>query len=118
MLILIVDSSIQILKRLEEIISETGNLTSIHKAVSYEEATVLIKKNRYDAVLLDIDLPGNKSLKLVREIKKAAGETRIIMQYTYLDNYLQQQYKSLGVDFFFDKYYEFEKICGLLGLSH
>src|SRR5258706_732511 len=114
MLILIVDSSIQIIERLEELISESGNIITIHKAVSYEEARKLFKENKHDAVLLDIDLPGNKSLKLVREIKKTAGETCVIILSIYMDNYIQDHWKSLGADFFFDKYYDFEKISGLL----
>jgi hypothetical protein len=38
MLILIIDNSIQIIERLEEIISEAEKITAIHRAVSYEEA--------------------------------------------------------------------------------
>ncbi|HKB45555.1 MAG TPA: response regulator [Chitinophagaceae bacterium] len=114
MLVLIIDSSVLIVERLEEIISATENITTIHRAVSYEEAKKLFRENKHDAVLLDIDLPGNESVKLLREIKKAGGETCVIMLFIYMDNYTQEKYKSLGADFFFDKYYDFEKISGLL----
>ena len=113
MLILIVDSSILIIERLEEIISEAGNITAIHKAVSSEEAKKLLKENKYDTVILDIDLPGNESLKLLKEIKKPGDGTWVIILFTQIDNYIQKQCKSVGADFFFDKYYEFEKIYGL-----
>ena len=115
MQVLIVDSSIQIIERWKEIVSEAGNIAAIHTAVSYEEAKKLLKENKYDAVLLDIDLPGNKSLKLAREIKTAPEETSVILLFTHIDDYIQEQCKSLRVDFLFDKYYDFEKICGLLG---
>jgi two-component system OmpR family response regulator len=114
MLILIVDSSVPIIERLEEMISEAGNITAIQRAVSSEEAKKLFKENKHDAVLLDIDLPGNESLKLVKEIKNSSEETCVIILFAHIDNYIQKQCESLGVDFFFDKYYEFEKICGLL----
>ncbi|MCW3106104.1 MAG: response regulator transcription factor [Segetibacter sp.] len=114
MLILIVDSSILIIERLEEIISEAENITAIHKAVSSEEAKKLLKENKYDTVILDIDLPGNEALKLLKEIKKTSRKTCVIILFTQIDNYIQEQCKSLGADFFFDKYYEFEKIYGLL----
>jgi len=113
-MILIVDSSLPIIERLEEILSETGNITTVHKAVSYKEAKKLFLENRHDAVLLDIDLPGNQSLKLLREIKKTGGETCVIILFTLTNNYIQQQCRYLGVDFFFDKYYDFEKINRLL----
>ncbi|MCW3119384.1 MAG: response regulator transcription factor [Chitinophagaceae bacterium] len=118
MLILIVDNSLQIIERLEEIILEAQNITAIHSAVSYEEAKKLYKENKHDMVLLDIGLPGNESLKLLKEIKKAEGETCIIILFNHIDNRIEEEYKSLGVDFFFDKYYDFEKICGVIdGLS-
>lgn len=114
MLVLIVDGSARIIERLEEMIAEEGNITAVHSTVSFEEAKKLFKENIYDAVLLDIDLPGNESLKLLKEIKSTSEETCVIILFTHIDSYIQKQYESLGVDFFFDKYYEFEKICGLL----
>jgi len=118
MLILIIDSSIQIIERLEEIISEAENITAIHRAVSYAEAKKLFKENKYAAVLLDIDLPENESLKLLTEIKKNGKETCVIILFTHIDNYTQEEYKFLGADFFCDKYYDFEKISGLLAVHH
>ena len=70
MLILIVDKSIQIIERLEEIVSEAPYSSAAHKAVSYEEAKKLVEENMYDTVLLDMDLLENGSLRLLREIKK------------------------------------------------
>ncbi len=118
MQVLIVDSSIQIIERLEEIISEAENIIAVHGAVSYEEAKKLFKENKHDVVLLDINLRGNESLKLLREIKKTHGETCVIILFTHIDNYIQEQFKSLGADFFFDKYYDFEKISELLAVHH
>src|SRR5882757_9368927 len=118
MLILIVDSSIEIIERLEELLSEAENITTIHKAASSEETKKLFEKNKYDMVLLDIDLPGNGSLKILKEIKKTGRETRVIILFTYIDKYIREQCKYLGADFFFDKYYDFEKIYDLLTAYH
>ncbi len=118
MLILIVDSSIQVIERLVELLSETENITVIHRAVSCEEAEKLLKMNTYDVVLLDIDLIIQGSLKLLKEIKKQNGKSCVIVLFTQIGNYIQEQCKSLGVDFFFDKYYEFEKVYELLTAYH
>jgi DNA-binding NarL/FixJ family response regulator len=118
MQVLIVDNSIQIIERLEEILFEAGNIAAIHKASSYEEAKKLFKENKYDAVLLDNDLPGNESLKLLKEIKKTGEKTCIIILFTHMDNYIQEQCKYLGVDFFLDKYCDFEKIYGVIKEHH
>ena len=87
---------------------------AIHSAVVYEEAKKLCKQNRYDAVLLDIDLPGNESFKLVKEIRKTGKQSYIIILFTHMDNYVREQCQLLGADYFFDKYYDFEKIGELL----
>ncbi len=114
MLVLIVDSSTQIIDRLEDLLSDAENITHIHRAVSYKEAKKLFKENKHDAVMLDIDLPENKSFKLLREIKKTAKKTCVIILSTCIDNYLQEHCKSLEADFFFDKYYDFDKVCGVI----
>lgn len=112
MLVLIIDRSVQIIERLEEIIIELENITSVHRAVSYKEAKKLFKENKYDVVLLD--LQGNESIRIIKEIKKVAEETCVIVLSIHMDNYLQERCKSFGADFFFDKYYDFEKLSGLL----
>ena len=114
MQVLIVDTSIRVIERLEEIISEAENITFIHKAFSNEEAKKLLTENNYDVVLLDIGLQGKESLKLLKEIKKTGGETCVIVLSIHTDNYIRAYCKSLGADFFFDKYHDFEKISGLL----
>lgn len=114
MKILIVDSSIQIIERLEEILSEAENITVIYRATSYEEAKKLFKENKHDVVLLDIKLPGNKALKLLKEIKKNRGKTCVIILFTEINNYILELFQFLGAEFFFDKYYDFEKICGVI----
>ena len=112
--ILIVDSSIQIIERLEEILSESDNINAIHKAVCYEEASKLFKENEPDFVLLDVSLPGKESFKILKEIKEISRKTFVIILSSDLDKYIKEECTSLGSDFFFDKYYDFEKICGVI----
>jgi DNA-binding NarL/FixJ family response regulator len=114
MLVLIVDSSVQIIDRLEDLLLDAKNITHIHRAVSFIEAKKLFRENMHDAVMLDIDLPENESFVLLKEIKKAAKKTCVIMLSTCMDNYILEHCKSLEADFFFDKYYDFEKICGVI----
>ena len=51
--ILIVDSSIQIIERLAEILSEAKNIKTIYRAVSYAQASALFNTSKPDVVLLD-----------------------------------------------------------------
>ena len=118
MQVLIIDRSNFIMDRLEEIISEAGNVRLIHKAVSYDEAIDLIKENKPDAVVLDSGLPSNESVDLLKKIKKSMPDTRVIVLSIFVDSVTEKRYKSLGADFFFDKYHEFGKIPAIInGLS-
>lgn len=111
---LIVDSSLQIIKRWVEMLSETENLLSIHKAVSYNEATKIFKENKPDVVLLDLGLPLSKSFDLIWEMKNLDPATIIIVLAIHTDSATQEQSIELGADFFFDKYNDFEQIPGLV----
>jgi len=110
MRVLIVDSSIQIIDRLVDILSDAGNITEIHRALSCEEARRLLKENKHEAVLLDIDMPDNESFRLLKEIKKNGREICVVILSSRIDKYVQEECKSLGADFLFDKFYDFEKI--------
>ena len=80
------------------------------RASSYEEAKLLFKQNEPEVVVLDINFPGNKSYQLLKEIKETSPQTVVIVLSFRLDEHILQQCSSLGADFFFDKYYEFENV--------
>src|ERR1700752_1257777 len=84
MRILIVDDSIQIIERLEAMISELENISLIHHAVSSEEAEKLLDANKYDVIVLDMDLIVHESLKLLKEIKKNNAKSCVIVLFTQI----------------------------------
>ncbi|HTD93310.1 MAG TPA: response regulator [Chitinophagaceae bacterium] len=114
MLILVVDGSMLVTERMTEGLSEVRNISSIHRALFYEEAQKLLKENKYDIVVVDNDFPGNESLQLLKEIKIVSEKSRVIVLFTQTSNYIQDYYRSLGVDFFFDKYYDLEKVYEII----
>ena len=114
MTVLIVDSSTAIIERLASLISETGNVKTILKAETGKAVTELLKVSKPDVVLLDIGLPGNKSFDLIWEIKKSNAATAVIVLSIHTNVHMEEQCNSLGADYFFDKYHEFEKIPGVI----
>jgi len=114
MRILIVDSSVQIMERLEEMLLESATVTEIDKAVSYPGAEILFKQNKPDILLLDIYLPENDSLNILKEINKSRCPPIVVILSGQTGNYIEEQYRLLGANFFFDKYHDFEKIPGLI----
>ena len=107
---LIVESSVQIIERLAEMLLETGNVKILHLADSYDEGVKLFNEKKPDIVLLDMRLPENNSVKLLKEVKEKKPDTTVIALTIYTDDNFQQECKSHGADHIFDKYLEFEKI--------
>lgn len=116
MRVLIVDSSVQIIKRLEEILSDTKKISTVCRSVSYEEAGELFKKIKQEVVIMDMGLHGNDAFDLINVIKKTNPSTVIIVLSIHMDARVEEQCNFLGVDFFLDKYNEFGKIPAIINL--
>jgi CheY-like chemotaxis protein len=114
MVVLIIDSSMLIIERMQQVLSEAGNISAIYGASSYKEGIKYFKEKNPDIVLLDIILPDNESLKLLKEMKKEKSDINIILLSSYSDSYILAQFKAVGIDFFYDKYSEFPKIPGAI----
>lgn len=110
MRVLIADKSELIIQRLEELLSDIIFILGIDKALSYEEALRLLKQNKPDVVVMDINLPDHACHLLLKEIKDSLPQTVVIIMFIDPDEYVLQQLKKAGADYFFDKYHDFEKI--------
>ena len=114
MKILIIDNSVEMIERLEEIISEASVSAIIYGALSYEAALKSFNENMPEVVLLDISLSGNRAITILKEIKEIEPATTIIVLSINTDDKLKEQCRILSADFFLDKYYEFEKIPAII----
>lgn len=114
MIVLVIDSSVHIIERLQHILSETDNIKATYGAVSYKDASRFFKTNKIDVVLLDGGLPGSMSVDLLNEIKTLDEEITVIVLANSTDNYIKTKYELHGADYFFDKYHEFENIPGII----
>ena len=108
--VLVVDSSVFIIERWQNILSETENIKNVYGAVAYKDASALFKEIRPNVVLLDGGLPGSMSIDLLKEFKATSENTTVIILSNSVDSHVEEKCKSLGADFFFDKYHDFEKI--------
>ena len=68
--ILVVDDSAAIRKILQRVLRQTGmSIRSIHEAGDGQEALELLKSNRVDLVLTDINMPKMDGLQLLASLK-------------------------------------------------
>lgn len=114
MAILIVDSSLHIVERLEEIIAEATAIAVVFTAISFAEAWQLYEDNRPEIVLLDIDLSNNQSYVLLVKMKEIHPGVVVIVLFNQSDDFIVGQYKAAGADFFLDKYHDYHKIPGMV----
>jgi len=116
MQVLIVDSSSEIVERLEEILTEANITTAIYNSFSYENAIRLFYEHEPDVVILCANLRKNESMKLLSEIKSVIYKTVVIILSINMDEYINEQCRLMGADYFLDKYRDFEKIPGIINV--
>ncbi|MFB3895168.1 MAG: response regulator transcription factor [bacterium] len=114
MKIFIADDSAVIRERLISLLSECPGIEIIGQAQDAAETMKLLETLNPDVVILDIRMPGESGIEVLRNIKQCKQAPKVIM----LTNYPYPQYRDkcleLGADYFFDKSTEFNKIPEIL----
>jgi DNA-binding NarL/FixJ family response regulator len=112
--IFISDDSAVVRIRLVQILSEIEGVKIIGEAQDVQESIELINKTKPDVVILDIRMPGGSGVDVLRIIRTAIPNVKVIM----LTNYPYPQYRNLcinnGADYFFDKSNEFNKVADII----
>ena len=112
--ILIVDSSLMIVDRLQGLLTELGNMNTVSKAFTYAEALEKLGNEKFDIVLLDTQLPGKDGFELLSFIKGNFPETKTIMLTNQTSTFYRNKGVRIGTDHFIDKSSEFEKVVEII----
>ncbi len=80
--ILVVDDSALMRRVLCDIIEQDKRFQVVEKATNGLEALELLKKNTYDAVVLDVNMPKMSGLELLKELQKNKIAARVVMAST------------------------------------
>lgn len=86
------------------------------QAGSVPEAIAAFHRQQPDAVILDIAMPEGSGMDVLKEIKKNAAGTTVIILTNFPLPQLKQSYLEAGADYFFDKSLEFKKVDAILRL--
>ena len=108
--ILIVDDSEVIRQRLSSLISDTEGVELIGEAVDTQSAIRLWQSTNPDIVILDLRIPGDGGISVLRELKRQSPETVVAVLTNYPYVAYRKRCAELGANFFFDKSTEFEKV--------
>jgi len=108
--VLIVDDSNIIRDRIAKMLSGIARVEIAGEASNSIEAIHMVNKLRPDVVTLDIRIPGESGIEVLKKIKKTHSSIIVLV----LTNFPQEQYRNkcyqLGGDYFFSKSDEFEKV--------
>jgi len=116
--ILIADDSGVVRDRIVERLIEIKGIEVVGQAKDGLEACVLFREHRPDIVVLDLQMPLRNGLDVLRDIKSSDPDVRVII----FTNYCYPQYRQIcleeGVDYFFDKSSDFDRMIEVLrGIS-
>lgn len=114
MRILIIDSSVLIIDRWQQLLNELDFVSMVYGAVAYKDGIRLFEQVNPDVILLDSDLADKKWILLLKEIKKTEKPNTVIIFSNGKDDHIQQISGAHGANFVFDKYHDFEKIPAIL----
>ena len=108
--VLIVDNSLLIIDRLLGMIKEVASVKRVFAATNFNEAVTILKIKKTNIVLLDIKLPGENGIELLKYIVKTYPGTKVVMLSNLVSKYYQQLCKKEGAVNFIDKSKDFDLI--------
>ena len=110
MKIVIADDSSLMRDRIKILLSSLNHNSEVFEAEDGVEALQLIEEKEPDLAIIDIRMPDMNGIEVLKKVREMKIKTKICM----LTNYPYPQYRKrcleAGVDFFFSKIEDFEKI--------
>jgi DNA-binding NarL/FixJ family response regulator len=77
--VLIADDHAVVRRGLRQILSETEDILVGAEAATVQEARHLAKQQRWDVLVLDINMPGGNGLELIAELRKEGVSPRVLV---------------------------------------
>ena len=108
--VLIVDDSAQVRKRIAALLAESPQIRITGEAGNGRDALAAVQRLKPDTVILDIRLPDQSGIALLKIFKARYPLMTVVMLSNLDDAGYRQQCQRLGADRFLSKALEFEKI--------
>jgi DNA-binding NarL/FixJ family response regulator len=109
--VVVVDDSILMREHVLESLSVIKGVAKIWQAADVPSGLCLLNGRKLDVLILDIELPGQSGLDLLKIARRRDYATVIIMFSIHDHPTLRQKCAELGADFFFHELSEFERLA-------
>ena len=103
MKVLIVDDAPLIRSRIAEQLRAISGIDAVIEAADYADTLEIIRRERPEAVMLDLFMPGGTGLEVLREIAASPERPRMIVLTAWGDENLRKRCIDAGADHFFEK---------------
>lgn len=114
MKILIADRSYEIRNRLKNLVLEIYNNSKIYETSSNTDAMSIVKTQKPNVVITDIDLQNGSGLRLLSLMKTINSPSLKIVFTNHVKYGLEEISKKLGADYFLCKAHDFIEIKRIL----
>lgn len=111
-LVLVVDDDVGMVETLSDILRAKGY--EVTTALSGEAAVAMDRWARYDAVLMDIRMPGLSGVDVLKMIKASAPRTNAIMMTAFTRHELVEEARRAGALAVLPKPLEIDRVLDLL----
>ncbi len=101
--VIIADDHAIVRKGLAQIIARTVDIKLTKETSTAEEIVSEINKDRYDAAVVDISLPGRSGLEAAADIRRISPKTKIIMLSVHTDKQLVLEALKIGASGYLGK---------------
>lgn len=112
--VVLIDDSLLVRERVADIVSQLPGIQITGEAGNSIEAIDVVRELNPYVVILDIRIPGENGVEVLKKLRNEFAELKIIM----LTNYPYSQYKAecfkYGADYFLSKSGEFDKLPDVL----
>lgn len=114
MQVLLIDSSILIIERLQELLYDVSYISMVFGTSSYKEGLNFFYNQQPNVVIVNSIGTNNEVVKLLQKIKEYNADTKVIMLLNNEEKFEQEIYKVAGAHFFLDKYNDFLQIPNII----
>jgi len=109
--VVLVDDSILMREHIVDSLHAIEGVAGIREAVDVPSGLRLVQERQPDVLIIDIELPGQSGLDLLKFVRHR-DHTAVIIMFSMHDHpTIRQKCTDLGADFFFHKLTEFDKVA-------
>ena len=103
MRILIADDHLMFREGLKQILLSDPDISVVDEAGNGQDVLNLVLKNKYDVVILDINMPGRNGLEILQELKVERPEMQVLMISMYAEEQFAVQAIKAGASGYMSK---------------